>query len=122
MFKTFPEFSKLTLADKAEYEALIKDYSPVYDVSFPALMSWWNTLGEMSISVLNNNLVVPYWLPGDERRSGLSLIGTNDIDESLCVLFDYLRDKGDPVRLVNVPEFVVTNVRYPGLFTFKEDR
>jgi len=85
-------------------------------------MTWWNTFGGMSVSLLNDNLVIPYWLPGDDKHSGLALMGANHIDESLCTLFDYLRDKGDPVRLVNVPEFVVANVRYPAMFTFKEDR
>lgn len=121
-FKTFPEFSKLTLKDRGEYEALIKDFPPVYDISFPSLMSWWNTFGSMSVSILNGNLVVPFWMPGDEKRSGLSLVGTNAIDESLCALFDHLRDKGEPLRLVNVPEFVIANVRYPSMFHFKEDR
>ncbi len=121
-FKTFPEFSKLTLEDREAYEALIKDYPPIYDISSPSLMSWWNTLGGMSVSILNGNLVVPYWMPGDEKRSGLSLIGTNAVDESFCILFDYLRERGEPVRLVNVPEFVITNVRYPSMFNFKEDR
>lgn len=122
MFKTFPEFSKLTLDDRAEYEALVKDFPPVSDISFAALMSWWNTMGGMAVSILDGNLVVPYWLPGDDKRSGLSLIGTNNVDEALCTLFDYLREKDEPVRLVNVPEFVVSNVRYPAMFNFKEDR
>lgn len=122
MFKTFPEFSKLTLQDRDEYEALIKDYPPVHDVAFASLMSWWNTFGGMSVSLLYDNLIIPYWLPGDDKHSGLSIVGNNHIDESLCVLFDYLREKGEPVRLINVPEFVVSNVRYPAMFNFREDR
>lgn len=122
MFKTFPEFSKPTLADREEYESFIKDFPPIYDISFSGLMTWWNTFDEMSVSTLNGNLVIPYWLPGDENRSGLSLVGTNNIDESLCVLFDYLRSSGEQLRLVNVPEFVVSNIGYPEMFNFKEDR
>lgn len=122
MFKTFPAFSKLTLDDREEYEALAKDFPPAHHISFPDLMSWWNTFGGMSVSLLNDNLVVPYWLPGDEKHSGLALLGTKNIDESLCALFDYLREKEEPVRLVNVPEFVISNVRYPSMFNFTEDR
>ena len=122
MIKTFPEFSKLTLNDREEYESLIKDYPPVHDISFASLMSWWNTFGGMSASMLYGNLVLPYWLPGDDKRSGLSIVGTRHIDQSLCILFDYLRDRGEPARLVNVPEFVVSNVQYPAMFNFKEDR
>lgn len=121
-FSTFPEFSKLTLEDKETYEALIKDYPPIYDISFPALMSWWNPLGDISVSEINGNLVIPYWLPGDEKISGLSLIGTHKIDESICQIFDHLRSKGEKARLVNVPEFVLSYVRYHDLYNFTEHR
>jgi hypothetical protein len=122
MFKTFPEFSKLTLADKAEYDSHVKDFPAVGDMAFAVLMGWWNPFGHMSVSTLNGNLVVPYWIPGDDRHSGLSIVGTKKIDESICALFDHLRDKGEEPRLVNVPEFVIGNVRYPELFHFKSDR
>jgi hypothetical protein len=122
MFKTFPEFTKLTLKDREKYEVYVRDLPPIHDISFAGLVTWWNALDNMSVSVLNGNLVVPYWLPGNEKRSGLSVIGTNDIDETLCSVFDYLREKGEPVRLVNVPEFVVRNVKYPAMFNFRNDR
>jgi hypothetical protein len=122
MFKTFPEFSKLTLDDKEEYEALIEGFPPMSVYSFIDLMTWWNSLGYGSVSMLNSNLVIPYWLPGDDKTSGLSLIGTNKIDESICAIFDHLRDKGEKPRLVNVPEFVISSVQYPDMFTFKQHR
>ena len=122
MFKTFPEFSRLTIADRDEYESYIESYPPVSDISFALLMTWWNTTDNMAVALLNGNLVLSYWIPGDEKHSGLSLIGTRRVDESLCILFDYLRDKGDPVKLVNVPSFVLNRVQYPELFSFKEDR
>lgn len=119
-FNTFPEFSKLRLEDKDSYEAYIKDYPPIYDISFPGLMSWWNPLGNMAISELNGNLVIPYWLPGDEENAGLSLIGTHKIDESICAIFDHLREKGEPVRLINVPEFVLSYIRYHDMYNLVE--
>jgi hypothetical protein len=123
MFKTFPDFSRLTLQDRKEYEALIKDYPPINDISFPALMTWWDQLENgPPIALLNGNLVLSYWLPGDEKHSGLSLIGTNKVDESICTLFDYLRERGDPVRLVNIPEFVVASIQYTELFNSTEQR
>lgn len=121
-FKTFPEFSKLTLADKAAYEALIKDFPPIADISFASLMTWWNQLDGPSVAMLNGNLVVAYWIPGDEKNAGLSLMGTNRVDESICTIFDYLQERGEPVRLVNVPEFVVGEIRYHGLFSPEEQR
>lgn len=121
-FKTFPEFSKLTMADKEAYEELIKDYPPLTDISFGTLMVWWNILDSLAISLLNGNLVISYWIPGDEYHSGLSLIGTSKIDESVCTIFDHLKAEGKPARLVHVPEFVITELHYPELFAFHEER
>jgi hypothetical protein len=122
MFKTFPEFSKLTLNDREEYEAYVKEFPPIGSITFPGLMTWWNPLSHLSVSVLNGNLVIPYWLPGDERHSGISLIGTSKVDESICTIFDYLKEKGERARLVNVPGFVVENIQYHDLFKIREDR
>jgi len=122
MFKTFPEFSKLTHKDKDEYEAAIRDFPPVGDVAFAGLMTWWNPLNHMSISVLNDNFVLPYWIPGDDKHSGLSIVGTNKIDESICTIFDYQKERGEKPRLVNVPEFVIGSIQYPEMFHFKNDR
>lgn len=121
-FKTFPEFSKLSYGDRKKYEALIRDYPPVADLSFPALMSWWNQLGTCSISLLNDNLVIYYSFLGSEEMSGLSLIGANKIDESICTIFDYQRERDMPVRLTHVPEFVLENIEYPEMFTCMHDR
>lgn len=121
-FKTFPEFSKLKFADRKHYESLISNYPPISDISFPMLMVWWNWLDSCAISTLNGNLVISYWFPGEERYSGLSILGTNKIDESICAIFDYLREQGKPVRLVHVPEFVLSHIQYPELFTPKGER
>ncbi|HEU5187250.1 MAG TPA: phosphatidylglycerol lysyltransferase domain-containing protein [Candidatus Saccharimonadales bacterium] len=122
MFKTFPEFSKLTLADREEYESFIKDYPPVADISFGSLMTWWNELHPVKVAQLNGNLVIQYWSHEDERNSGLSLVGINKVDESICEIFDYLRSHDFPVRLANVPNFVIDHVAYPGMFNFREQR
>lgn len=121
-FKTFPEFSKLTFAHKPAYDTFIRDFPPIGDLQFANLMTWWDSLDGVLTSQLNGNLIVQYWRPGDEKRSGLSLIGTNRVDETICIIFDYLRERGSPVRLVNVPEFVVSEVQYPALFNFSEER
>jgi hypothetical protein len=122
MFKTFPKFSKLTLADREEYGALIKDYPPFSEFAFTTLMSWWNALGSMKIAKLNGNAVLSYWLPGDEVNSGLSLVGTKKVDESICEILDFLKEKQQQPRLVHVPEFVINRIRYAELFTFIGER
>jgi hypothetical protein len=118
MFKSFPEFTKLTLDDKEEYEAFAKDFPPISDLAFASLTTQWSVLDNAQVSVLNGNLVISYWLPGDDHHSGLSLVGTNRIDESICTIFDYLRESGRQARLVNVPQFVIDSIRYPEIFHF----
>lgn len=118
MFKTFPEFTKLALADKAEYESCIRGYPPYTDLSFAGLMAWWNMLDSLAVSRLQGNLVISYWLPGDEINSGLCLVGEQEIDEAVCAIFDYLKVNGRPPKLVHVPDFVIKHMRYPDLFRF----
>lgn len=122
MFKTFPEFTDLDISHKEAYETLIKDYPPYSDLSFANLMVWWNALGACRVAMLNDNLVISYWIPGLDKHSGLALIGTNMIDESMCAIFDHLRSRGDQARLVHVPEFVMASMRYPEMFSFKDER
>src|SRR5438552_6672566 len=99
MFKTFPAFSRLTLADKDEYEKLINDYPAISDLAFPTLMLWWNHLDCLGISMLNGNIVISYWSPTEQNDTGLCLIGTSQVDESICAIFDHLREKEEPVLL-----------------------
>lgn len=118
-FKTFPEFTQLTLNDRKQYEKLIAEYPPISDLSFGTLMSWWNMLNNPLVSQLNGNLIISYWLPGVEDRSGLSIIGTERLDETICMIFDHQRNQGESPRLVNVPEFVLEHLAHPELFNFK---
>lgn len=121
-FATFPNFSKLTLKDRERYELLVRDYPPISDITFPILMQWWNSFDSSAISLLNGNIVISYWMPGDEQGSGLSLVGTQNVDESLCDIFDYLHAKNERARLVHVPEFVISHMHHPELFTFEDER
>jgi hypothetical protein len=122
VFKTFPEFSKLTLADRKKYEPFVRDLPPMSGYSFPTLMNWWNTLNSCAVSTLNDNLIVSYWMPGLEKVSGVSFIGTKEVDESVCFIFDHLKAQGERPRLVHVPEFVIEHMQHPELFQFKPER
>ena len=122
VFKTFPEFTKLTLADRSAYEQMVGDYPPISDISFPTLMLTWNVLESCAVARLGDNLVLSYWFPGMEEYSGLSLIGEHEVDESICALFDHLKEKGETPRLVHVPEFVFRHIKHPDLFVCKAER
>jgi hypothetical protein len=122
VFKTYPEFSKLTLGDRKKYETLIRGYPPLSDLSFATLMMWWNILDSCAVSILNGNPILSYWLPGDEKVSGLALVGTNEVDRTICAIFDHMRSKGEKPRLVHVPEYVIEHMAYGDLFTIKPER
>src|SRR5690606_23515595 len=97
-FKLFPQFSELTLHHYAAYNSLIRNYPPLSEISFSSLMTWWGALENCKVSILNNNLVIAYWMPGDEQNSGLSLVGMNKVDESICEIFDYQQQNGKECR------------------------
>jgi hypothetical protein len=121
MFKTFPEFSPLTLNDREAYESHMIHHPPLSDLSFATLMIWWNLANDIKVSTLNHNLVMSYHLPGDKRNSGLSLIGTHEIDTSIKTIFKELQHRQEPARLVHVPEFVVGCIEHPQHFSIAEE-
>jgi len=55
-------------------------------------------------------------MPGDEKRSGLCLVGTKKIDESICEIFDWQQNRGDEPRIVSIPEFTCERIRYVDLY------
>lgn len=107
MFPAFPQFCHLTLEDKEKYDSLVSGYPPISDLSFSTLHIWWNLKGELSVSMLNDNLVIHYNLPFDQKNSGYALIGKKNIDESAKIMFDYFKANNLPVKLLHIPEFVI---------------
>jgi hypothetical protein len=122
MFKTFPEFSSISLADREAYERFIADFPPISDLSFTTLMIWWNFGGSLRIAQLNGNLVISYYLPGDEENSGLSLIGSNNIDASIQAIFAEQARLGQPQRVVHVPECVVDSIAQKEALVVENER
>jgi hypothetical protein len=118
VFKTFPEFSSLTFADREQFSRLVADYPPLDDITFASLMSWWSSMEACKVATYNDNLIISYWLPGMEQFSGLSVIGETKLDQTICEIFDNLLAAGEAPRLVHVPEFVVRNIEHPELFYF----
>jgi len=121
-FRTFPDFSVLTLQHRKEYESLIKEYPPIADFSFPFLLGWWGLQAPVAVSIIEGNIIVSYCTKANDTITELSLIGTNKIDECMCQIFDYLKEQGKACRLVHVPEFVIDNMRFPELFNFRSER
>lgn len=79
-------------------------------------------MGNCHVAQLNDNLVIAYWFPGFEEYSGFSILGTKNVDETVATVLDYLKENGEPARLVHVPEFVTSNLRFPELYNFTPER
>jgi hypothetical protein len=117
-FKTFPEFSKLTLADKVVYDRLTSKYPPTIQFSLPALLMWWGVIDDCHVAELNDNLIYSFWMPGLEEESGFCVLGDKQIDETFCAIFDFLKQQDKDPVLVHIPDFVLKNVRFPDMFKF----
>lgn len=121
-FKQFPEFSKLTINDREKYEQFIKHLPPVGDAQFYSLMVRWNAGDVPVVAIMNDNLVISYWMPGNDKTSGISLLGNHEVDSSICQIFDWQRSVGQRPRLVHVPEAVIASVSHHELFIFDGER
>jgi len=121
MLPTFPQFGPLLLEHKEDYERLVAEYPPFSDISFATLQIWWNLEGQLSLSLLNGNLIIHYHLPFDAENSGYCLVGNQDLDNSIRVVFEYLTTAGQPVKLVHVPEFVTNSLQQRGNFHIEEE-
>ncbi len=118
----FPEFRELTLADRDAWEDLIADYPPYAHISFAEMIIWGEAFGYTRVSQLEGNIVVCYWILGDEEYSGLCLIGSHSVDESICTVFDWQKSTDRTPRLVHVPEFVMQEVKFPEMYKISPER
>ena len=117
----FPHFAPLKLEDKDSYEKLVAEFPPHSDIAFATLHIWWNLEEKLTVSSINGNVIINYRLPHDKENSGYSLIGKRDIDASIQAVFDHLRNQGQSVKLVHVPEFVVDEVKHKELLDLQEE-
>ncbi len=121
MIPYFPEFKKIELDDKAIFNDFVKSFPPFSDISFATLNIWWNLDGNLKVSQLENNLIVNYDLPFDAENSGLGLIGLNNIDESINVIFEYLRSINLKEQLVHTPEYTIKAISSRETFELTEE-
>lgn len=117
MIGEFPIFTKLSEYNRGQYETIISRYPPVADFSFVSILQWFERMGEVRVAKLGGNIVVSHWDYAGEEYSGLSLMGTDDVDMSLCKIFDFLRGQGFPCRAINVPDFVIHSMQHPQHFS-----
>lgn len=117
----FPSFSPLEVSDADRYNALISSFPPYSNFAFSSMYVWYTFRQGLSVATLDNNLVIYYDMPYDERNSGYSVIGNNDIDNALTTVLDS-EVRGVGVRkLVHVPEFVINQIVDKGQFKIREE-
>jgi hypothetical protein len=102
MIARYPKFSKISLKHQAELASFTNAFEPYSDFNFTSLLSW-DTDGSTQLSTLNDNLIIclPDYLTGEPCYS---LIGANNIDETIEKLFEKLD------TLCLVPGIVVDNM------------
>jgi hypothetical protein len=61
-------------------------------------------------------------MPGFDEASGLAILGTKKIDETLCEISDHLHQRGETARVVHISEFVLRHMKYPDLYKFEAER
>lgn len=113
----FPKFYKLRLSDYDEYNELMSAYPAMSDLALPTLAIWWaDENGEMpGISNLHGNVVIDYGNGKESDITGLALIGTNSLQESVDSIRCFLEAEGRRLHMVHLPEFVVQALREQGV-------
>jgi uncharacterized protein len=115
----FPLSKNLEICDRSDINNIISSYPPYSDFNFSSLFSW-NVAENARISMLNNNLVIKFSDYGT-GSDFYTLIGENDIDDTLMILLDFAKNTGVIETLSLVPESVVKEIKSTNLFIVSED-
>ncbi len=108
MIPQFPNFKTLEITNREAVLRIIKSFSPYSDFDFGSMWSWDYT-NSMSISELNNNLVVKFsdYITGEYFYS---FLGSNLLNETANILLSHAKDNGLLPYLKLVPQIVAHNL------------
>lgn len=114
MINKYPEFSKLSLDQKAQINTFTKLFVPYSDFNFTSLFAW-DIDESTEVSLHNDNLVIrmPDYLDGS---TVYSILGNNKIEESITELLE----KTDQLKMV--PASVIDALGANKDFDIVEDR
>lgn len=119
MIPQFPEFKKLELEDKEEFEKATKQFEPYSDYNFASLWCY-NTENDAQVSILNGNLVIRF-RDYITNEPFYSFIGRGNISETVDLLTSFAKQQGLSPTLKLIPQVCVENLQLPG-FSVEEDR
>lgn len=119
MIPTFPNFKKLELADKEEFEKHTKKYAPYSDYNFVSIYSY-DTEDLIKVSQHLGNLVVMF-TDYITNKPFLSFIGNTNIVQTIDNLLAYSQNNNLPAELALIPEVAVMTDEDLSQFTISED-
>src|SRR4051812_16029246 len=101
MIPKFPDFKRLEISDRADVEAITKQFPPSSDFNFTSMWCW-DTHGEIRLSQLNGNLIVKFtdYLTGEPF---FSFVGTNKVNETAEKLLELSKKEALVQKLKLVP-------------------
>jgi hypothetical protein len=105
MIPNYPEFKKLELSDKEEFDAFITQYPPYSDFNFVSMWTY-NTDNSIQLSYLNNNLVVRFtdYL---SRQPFYSFLGITRVGDTFDSLIQLAKSERISAELKLIPEIVI---------------
>lgn len=118
----FPEFKKLESSDISWYKDFYAQFPPYADFSFGNYVIWLNQNDDLSFSSLYGNLVLSCTNWYMRNRHMISLLGDNDLHESIDAIFQYQRDHNMKQELLGIPEFMAQQLMTEPAYNITEDR
>lgn len=119
MIPQFPKFTKLDLNHKAVVDEFFERFPTYSEFSF-ANMFVWDVAKPIMLSILNDNLIIQF-LDFKTQKYYLSLIGSNDIDDTIQELIHYSINNNLHPTLSTVPEHVISQIKNKTLLDINED-
>ena len=88
MLPKFPNFKKLELSDREDFEKFVSKFPPYSAFNFTYLWAW--DLGE--VSELNGNLVIRFATDFKTMEPFLSFLGTNKYEDTVRTLLSFAKN------------------------------
>lgn len=117
MIPKFPDFKKLELSDREDFEKFVSKFLPYSAFNFTYLWAW--DLGE--ISELNGNLVVRFATDFKTMKPFLSFLGNNECESTMRTLLSFARSSELSPELRFIPGEVIKYLKSASL-KMEEDR
>jgi hypothetical protein len=121
MITEFPLFGKPTLEDKEFFDEFNARFSPYADWAFGTLMTWWDAFDDLEVARLGNNIVIKSSYLSMGKAARLVVLGNDNIDDAIEILFSYQKESGLEPALYSFPQYTIDAVRHAERYVIIED-